>query len=141
LCRVLLIEFVGPRSNDPVVRTDGAKLLVERGQLLLLRPVRDGVQILDYLSLGGRYDVTQWLEAAGIADERSLRQQACEQIRFRFSLQKPAEILKPCLDRGGAFLPRVHHQVEICVVDCGCEADQERFVGRANRRGQIRPLA
>jgi hypothetical protein len=49
---VLLIELVGTRSNDPVVRADGAKLLVKRGQLLLLRPIGNCIQVLGYLPFG-----------------------------------------------------------------------------------------
>ena len=137
---VLLIELVGPRGNDPVVRADGAKLLVKRGQLLLLRPIGDCIQVLGYFPLGGRNQVAQRLQAASVADERSFRQQACQQVRFRFRFQKPAEIFQPCLDRCSAFLSGVHHQVEICIIDRRGETDQERLMRGTNRGGQIRPL-
>lgn len=137
---VLLIELVGPRGNDPVVRADGPKLLVKRGQLLMLRLIGNCIQVLGYFPLGGRNEVAQRLQAACVADERSFRQQAGQQVRFRFSLQKPAEVFEPRPNRGRALLPGVHHQVEICVIDCRREPDQECLVRGTNRGGQVRPL-
>src|SRR4029078_2259666 len=69
---VFLIEFVGSGGNDPVVRADGAKLLVKGCQFFLLRAVGDCIQVFGYFPLGRGDNVAPWFQATSILYQRGL---------------------------------------------------------------------
>lgn len=106
LGQVLLIELIGARSNDAVIRTDRTELLIKGHELLLLSPVADRIQVFGNLTLGGVDKVAQWLQPVRIVDERCFCQKPGEKVRLGFRFQKPAQVFEPC--RGRQLPPAWH---------------------------------
>jgi hypothetical protein len=137
---LLLTELIGACGKDAVIRADCAELLVKSREFVLLGVVADSTQVLGDFALRGIDKIAQWLQAACIADERCLGQEPRQEVRFRFRFEESAQVFKPCIERGGSFLSRAHHQVEIGIVNRGGEADKQGLVGGSYRGREVGSL-